>query len=184
MTERLGPIAFADMSAAQRAAAQEIIDGPRGAVYGPFVPLLRSPELMGLAQRMGEYLRYRSAVGVRLSELAILVTARQWDQQVEWAIHAPIAEKVGIPPAVIVAIAERRRPGGMLVDEAVVHDFCVELHEHKAVSDEVYADALALFGEQGVVDLMGICGYYTFLAMVMNTARTAVPEGEEWVLPE
>ncbi|MBQ5946334.1 carboxymuconolactone decarboxylase family protein [Massilia sp. ST3] len=184
MTDRLGPIPLADMSAAQRAAAQEIIDGPRGAVYGPFVPLLRSPELMGLAQRMGEYLRYRSAVGIRLSELAILVTARQWDQQVEWAIHAPIAEKVGIPPGVIAAIAQRQRPGGMLVDEAVVHDFCVELHETKAVSDAVYADALALFGEQGVVDLMGICGYYTFLAMVMNTARTAVPTGKEWVLPE
>ena len=164
MSDRLGPIPLEDMSAAQRAAAQEIIDGPRGAVVGPFVPLLRSPELMGLAQRMGEYLRYRSAIGIRLSELAILVTARQWDQQVEWAIHAPIAEKMGIP--------------------AVVHDFCVELHETKAVSDGVYADALAQFGEQGVVDLMGINGYYTFLAMVMNTARTAVPEGDGWVLPE
>ncbi|MEH6437610.1 carboxymuconolactone decarboxylase family protein [Massilia sp. DD77] len=184
MSGRLGPIPLQDMSAAQRAAAQAIIDGPRGAVYGPFVPLLRSPELMGLAQRMGEYLRYRSAVGIRLSELAILVTARQWDQQVEWAIHAPIAGKVGIPPDVVNAIAQRRRPEGMLVDEAVVHDFCVELHENKSVPDRVYEDALALFGEQGVVDLMGICGYYTFLAMVMNTARTAVPEGEEWVLPE
>lgn len=184
MSDRLGPIPDADLTPAQRAAAQEIINGPRGAVYGPFVPLLRSPELMGLAQRMGEYLRYRSAVGIRLSELAILVTARQWDQQVEWAIHAPIAEKVGIPSNVILAISERRRPEGILVDEAVVHDFCVELHEHKAVSDRTYADALALFGEQGVVDLMGINGYYTFLAMVMNTARTAVPEGDGWVLPE
>ena len=91
MSERLGPIPDHALSAAQRAAAQEIIDGPRGAVYGPFVPLLRSPELMLHAQRMGEYLRYRSAIGVRLSELAILVTARQWDQAVEWAIHAPIA---------------------------------------------------------------------------------------------
>ena len=180
MTDRLGPIAPDDMSPAQRAAAQAIIDGPRGAVYGPFVPLLRSPELMEYAQRMGEYLRYRSAVGVRLSELAILVTARQWNQQVEWAIHAPIAAQVGIPSSVIHAIAERRRPEGMLVDEAVVHDFCVELHEGKSVSDRVYADALALFGEQGVVDLMGLNGYYTFLAMVMNTARTAVPvEGAE-----
>ncbi|SFD17010.1 carboxymuconolactone decarboxylase family protein [Massilia yuzhufengensis] len=175
MTERLGPIAPEDMTPAQRAAAQAIIDGPRGAVYGPFVPLLRSPELMEYAQRMGEYLRYRSAIGVRLSELAILVTARQWSQQVEWAIHAPIAAQVGIPESVIGAIAQRRRPEGMLVDEAVVHDFCVELHEGKAVSDRVYADALALFGEQGVVDLMGLNGYYTLLAMVMNTARTAVP---------
>jgi len=178
MTERLGPIAPEDMTSAQRAAAQAIVDGPRGAVYGPFVPLLRSPELMEYAQRMGEYLRYRSAIGVRLSELAILVTARQWHQQVEWAIHAPIAAQVGIPASVIHAIAQRRQPEGMLVDETVVYDFCIELHERKTVSDRVYADALALFGEQGVVDLMGVNGYYTFLAMVMNTARTAVPGGE------
>ena len=184
MTDRLGPIALEDMTPAQRAAAQAIIDGPRGAVYGPFVPLLRSPELMEYAQRMGEYLRYRSAIGVRLSELAILVTARQWNQQVEWAIHAPIAAQVGIPASVIQAIAERRRPENMLVDEAVVHDFCVELHEGKSVSDRVYADALALFGEHGVVDLMWINGYYTFLAMVMNTARTAVPAGCETRLPD
>jgi 4-carboxymuconolactone decarboxylase len=91
---------------------------------------------------------------------------------------------VGIPASVIHAIAERRRPNDMLVDEAVVHDFCVELHEGKSVSDRLYADALALFGEHGVVDLMGINGYYTFLAMVMNTARTAVPAGCEARLPD
>lgn len=184
MSERLGPIPDHEWTDAQRAAAQDIIDGPRGAVYGPFVPLLRSPELMASAQRMGEYLRYRSAIGVRLSELAILVTARQWDQQVEWAIHAPIAAQVGIPSTVIAAIAARQRPGDMLVDEAVVHDFCVELHEKKAVSDRVYADALALFGEHGVVDLVGINGYYTFLAMVMNTARTRLPEEGAWRMPD
>ena len=177
MSERLGPIPEHALNDAQRAAAQEIIDGPRGAVYGPFVPLLRSPELMLHAQRMGEYLRYRSAIGARLSELAILVTARQWDQQVEWAIHAPNAAQVGIPAALIAAIAARERPAAMLVDEALVHDFCIELHEKKAVSDQVYADALALFGEQGVIDLVGLCGYYAMLAMVMNTARTAVPGG-------
>jgi 4-carboxymuconolactone decarboxylase len=184
MTDRLGPIAPDDMTPAQRAAAQAIIDGPRGAVYGPFVPLLRSPELMEYAQRMGEYLRYRSAIGVRLSELAILVTARQWNQNVVWAIHAPIAAQVGVPPDVINAIARRERPEGMLVDEAVVHDFCVEMHERKSVSDRVYADALALFGEQGVVDLMGVNGYYTFLAMVMNTARTAVPASGAEPMPD
>jgi 4-carboxymuconolactone decarboxylase len=178
MTDRLQPIPQQDWTDAQRAAAQEIIDGPRGALYGPFVPLLRSPELMTYAQRLGEYLRYRSAIGVRLSELAILVTAREWDQQVEWAIHAPIAAQAGIPAEVIAAIAQRRRPPALLVDEAVVYDFCVELHRDKRVSDRVYNDALALFGEQGVVDLMGVNGYYTFLAMVMNTAQTAVPPSD------
>jgi 4-carboxymuconolactone decarboxylase len=184
MSDRLRPIPQEDWTDAQRAAAADIVNGPRGALYGPFVPLLRSPELMGYAQRLGEYLRYRSAIGVRLSELAILVTAREWDQQVEWAIHAPIAQQVGVPPDVIDAIARRERPQAMLVDETVVYDFCMELHRAKRVSDRVYADALALFGEQGVVDLMGVNGYYTFLAMVMNTAQTEAPVSNAAPLPE
>ena len=171
------------MNDEQRAAAQALIDGPRGAVYGPFVPLLRSPELMECAQRLGEYLRYRSAIGTRLSELAILVTARQWDQQVEWAIHVPIALRTGIGPDVVDAVARRERPQAMLVDEAVVHDFCIELHQHKRVSDATYAQALALFGEKGVVDLMGINGYYTLLAMVMNAAQTPAPDSDVAPLP-
>jgi len=184
MADRLGPIPFGQMSADQQAAAQAIIDGPRGALYGPFVPLIRSPELMAAAQRMGEYLRYRSAIGTRLSELAILVTARQWNQQVEWAIHAPIAAQSGIVQEAIDAIAARRRPSGMAQDEALVHDFCIELHQRRSVSDATYAAALALFGEQGVVDLMGINGYYTFLAMVMNGAQTAAPPSSAMPLPE
>ncbi len=173
--DRLGPIPVDAMTPAQRAAAQAVIDGPRGALYGPFVPLLRSPELMDCAQRMGAYLRYRSAIGTRLSELAILITARHWDQQVEWAIHAPIALQEGIAADVIADLALRRRPQGMSDDEALVFDFCIELHQTKRVSDAVYDAALARFGEGGVVDLMGLNGYYTFLAMVMNAAQTALP---------
>lgn len=184
MTDRLGPLPPDQMTPAQRAAAQAIIEGPRGALYGPFVPLLRSPELLEHAQRMGAYLRYRSAIGVRLSELAILVTSRQWDQQVEWAIHAPIAAGAGIPAAYIDAIAHRARPDGMQPDEAAVHDFCVELQRDKRVSDRVYGEALALFGEQGVVDLMGLTGYYTLLAMVMNAAQTATPPSSAAPLPD
>jgi 4-carboxymuconolactone decarboxylase len=183
MSDRLGPLPTDQMNPAQRAAAQAVIDGPRGALYGPFVPLLRSPELMECAQRMGEYLRYRSAIGTRLSELAILVTARQWNQQVEWAIHAPIAAQAGIAPEVIDAIARRRKPHGLQDDEAAVYDFCIELHQLKRVTDDSYARALALFGEHGVVDLMGINGYYTFLAMVMNTAQTGTPPSSAAPLP-
>ncbi|MDB5937162.1 MAG: carboxymuconolactone decarboxylase [Massilia sp.] len=183
MTDRLGPLDVAHMTPPQRAAAQAIIDGPRGALYGPFVPLLRSPELMENAQRMGEHLRYRSAIGTRLSELAILVTAREWNQKVEWAIHAPIAAQNGIAPDVIAAIAARRKPAGMGADESAVYEFCIELHQLKRVTDTTYAAALALFGEHGVVDLMGINGYYTLLAMVMNAAQTAVP-ASDWSLPD
>jgi 4-carboxymuconolactone decarboxylase len=184
MSDRLPPIPPQDWTGAQRAAAQDIIDGPRGGLHGPFVPLLRSPELMGHVQRLGAYLRYRSAIGTRLTELAILVTARAWDQQVEWAIHAPIARRAGIPQDAIDAIARRERPQDMRADEAAVLDFCLELQRDKRVSDRVYEDALALFGEQGVVDLMGINGYYTLLAMVMNAAQTGTPPSSAMPLPD
>ncbi|MES2296521.1 MAG: carboxymuconolactone decarboxylase family protein [Pseudomonadota bacterium] len=184
MNERLGPIAADQMSQAQRAAAQAVIDGPRGALYGPFVPLLRSPELMEHAQRMGEYLRYRSALGPRLSELAILITARHWDQAVEWAIHAPIATASGVKAELVASIGRRARPSGMAFDESAVYDFCSELHQQRKVGEASYAAALALLGEQGVLDLTGICGYYSLLAMVMNVAHTAVPASAAAALPD
>jgi 4-carboxymuconolactone decarboxylase len=174
------------MTPEQRAAAQAVIDGPRGALYGPFVPLLRSPELMAHTQRMGEYLRYRSAMGPRLTELAILVTAREWNQQVEWAIHAPIAMQEGVPPAAIDAIAHRCAPEAatLTADEQAVYDFCTELHRNKRISDATWATALQRFGEQGVTDLMGINGYYTFLAMVMNGAQCPAPPSTVAPLPD
>ncbi|MBL0422906.1 carboxymuconolactone decarboxylase family protein [Ramlibacter sp. AW1] len=181
--DRLPPIPPAEWTESQRREADEVIRGPRGALLSPFVPLLRSPEFMGHAQRMGEYLRYRSALSLRLSELAILVTARQWSQQVEWAIHAPIAQREGVAPATIAAIAEGRQPDGLPEDEAVVVAFSTELHRNRSVSDATWARAVALFGEQGVVDLLGINGYYTLLSMVMNGARTEVPASAAAPLP-
>jgi len=184
MIDRLPTIPVELLSSAQQLAAQIVIDGPRGALYGPFVPLIRSPELMLAAQSMGEYLRYRSAIGTRLSELAILITARHWHQQVEWAIHAPIARQHDIAIDMIDAIALGRRPAAMSDDEALVYDFCIELHRAKKVSDRTYLAALERFGEHGVVDLTGINGYYTFLAMVMNAAQTTVPASSAAPLPE
>lgn len=173
--DRLPPLPRTEWTDAQRRAAEAIIGGPRGALYGPFVPLLRSPELMDCAQRMGEYLRYRSALGTRLSELVILLVSRAWDQQVEWAIHAPVALAAGIDPAIVDAIAAGRRPDGLTDDEAIVHDFTIEIGASRAVSDATFERARARFGEQGVVDLLGLNGYYTLLAMVMNAAQTPAP---------
>jgi 4-carboxymuconolactone decarboxylase len=170
--DRLPPIAPEHWNAARREVAQAMIAGPRGAVLAPFVPLLRSPELAGHVQRVGEYLRYRSAIGVRLTELAILVTAAEWQQAVEWAIHVPIAEREGVSPALIAALERRERPASMADDEAAVYELCIELQRLHRVSDATWARAIALFGEQGVVDLIGINGYYALLAMVMNAART------------
>ncbi len=181
--DRLPPIPPTEWSDAQRRAAQEIVDGPRGELVASFIPLLRSPELMTHAERMGEYLRYRSQIGQKLSELAILVTARHWSQPVEWAIHAPIALGAGIDKSIVDAIAKGERPAQMSGDEAAVHDFCVELHRDKAVSDARWNDVVARFGEAGVVDLVGINGYYALLSMVMNAAHTPVPESSVPPLP-
>jgi 4-carboxymuconolactone decarboxylase len=172
--DRLPPIAPEHWTDAQRKEAEAMIAGPRGAVVAPFVPLLRSPELAGHVQRLGAHVRYRSSIGVRLTELAILVTASEWQQPVEWAIHAPIAEREGVPRAVIKALAQRERPASMADDEAAVYEMCVELHRERRITDVTWAKALALFGEQGVVDLMAVNGYYALLAMVMNGAHTRV----------
>ncbi|GAB2491286.1 carboxymuconolactone decarboxylase family protein [Comamonas humi] len=174
--DRLPPIPEDQWTGEQRRSAQEVIHGPRGALISPFVPLLRSPELMDHAQRMGEYLRYRSTIGQRLSELAILLVARQWTQQVEWAIHVPIALREGVSRDIIEAIAQGVWPADMRDDESLLYEFCMQLQRKQAVSDDLWQQAVQCFGEQGVVDLIGITGYYTFLAMVMNVACTAVPD--------
>jgi 4-carboxymuconolactone decarboxylase len=170
--DRLPPIPPERWTDTQRKEAEAMIAGPRGAVLAPFIPLMRSPELMGHVQRIGEYLRFRSAIGVRLTELAILVTAAEWQQAVEWGIHAPIAEREGIAPGTIAALSRRERPAHLADDEAAVYDVGIELHREHRVSDATWARAIALFGEPGVVDLIGINGYYALLAMVMNAART------------
>jgi 4-carboxymuconolactone decarboxylase len=176
--DRMPAIPLEKMTDLQKKYAEEIIKGPRGALYGPFVPLIRSPELMDRAQRMGEYLRFKSAIGTKLSELVIMITARQWTQQVQWAIHEPIAIKSGIKAEVVRAIADGRYPAGMSEDEEIVYALCTELHVNKSVADATYERAVKRFGEQGVMDMLGINGYYTFLAMVMNGTRTAVPDGK------
>jgi 4-carboxymuconolactone decarboxylase len=170
--DRLPPIAPERWTEAQRREAEALIAGPRGAVLPPFIALLRSPELAGHAQRLGAYLRFKSAIGPRLTELAILVTAAEWQQAVEWAIHAPIAEREGIAPATIAALSRRERPPALADDEAAVYDVCIELHREHRIGDATWARAIALFGEAGVVDLIGVNGYYAMLAMVMNGART------------
>src|SRR3977135_113216 len=140
--DRLPSLPPEQWSAAQRDEADAIIRGPRGALISPFVPLLRSPELMGHAQRMGEYLRYRSAIGLRLSELAILVTAHAWSQPVEWAIHAPIALREGITAETIDAISRGQRPASLTDDEAVVYDFSTELQCDRTVTDATWQRAI------------------------------------------
>src|SRR5262245_33832126 len=147
-------------------------------VTGPFIIMLRSPEFMDRTQRLGEFLRYDTTLSPRLSEMVILMTARGWTQQYEWNAHAPLALKGGLKQDVITAIAEGRRPAQMAEDEAVAYDLCAELDRTKSVSDTTYARAVKQFGEQGVVEILGLKGYYTMLAMLLNTSRTQVPGGK------
>lgn len=180
--DRLPPVPADQMTSAQRAVAAEISAGRRGALYGPFVPLLRSPELTRRLQKVGEYLRYEPALPSRLREMAILMVAREWTQDFEWDAHAPLAEQEGLARDTIDALADGRRPPAMAADEALVHDFVTELQRSRTVSDATYAGAVAALGEQGVVDLVALTGYYTTLAMIMNVARTPLPEGKPPVL--
>lgn len=181
--DRLPPLPESSWDPRQRACAEEIIRGPRGGLIEPFVPMLRSPELCTHAQRTGEYLRYRSAIGLRLSELAILITARHWTQQVEWAIHAPIAMREGISAEVVQAIAQRQAPNFSRDDEARVHALVQESLNDKKVSEPTWQRALAALGEQGVVDLLGIVGYYSMLSILMNGAQTPPPAHLSMRLP-
>ena len=182
--DRLPTIPPAQYSPEQKQAAEAFEAARKVPVFGPFEPLMHSPEVMTLARSMGDYLRYKPKIGTTLSELVILVNARHWTQDYEWYVHAPIARKVGIAPEAIAAIRDGRRPTGLPEDQETAYDFTVELLQNKRVSDATFARAEKLFGKPGVVDLTAVSGYYTFLAMVMNAAQTAVPASSAAPLPE
>lgn len=175
MRERMPPIAADRMDEAQQAVAAALVAGPRKGVSGPFIPLMRSPELLDRLQRVGEYLRFGSKVPARLNELAMLVTARHLTNQFEWAVHHPLAIKAGVSPDVVEAVRRRERPPAIPADEALVHDFCLELLETHHVADALYERALSAWGEQGVVDLVGCVGYFVAICLVMNVAGTPPP---------
>jgi 4-carboxymuconolactone decarboxylase len=175
-SDRMPPIPAAEWTEQQKQAAAEFAARRKQDVFGPFAVLLRSPEVMLRATAMGDYLRYRTVLPPALNELAILLTARRWSQPYEWHVHQPAALQAGLAADIVAAVADGRRPERLTDDEAVVHDFCAELLRDETVSDQTYARVVGRFGEQGVVDLSAVVGYYTFLSMVMNTARTAVPD--------
>jgi len=166
-------------TAEQKKAAQEFEAARKKAPWGPFAMLIYSPELMNNARAMGDYLRYNSAFDSALSEFAILITAREWSQDYEWSVHYPIAIKAGLKPEIAQALKEGRRPEGMSEEQTIVYDFTIELQRYKQVSDVTFAKTEKRFGKKGAIDLAGIAGYYTFLAMEMNMARRPAPIGGE-----
>ena len=172
---RLPTIPIEQYTPEQVGAAQEFELVRKRAPWGPFAMLMYSPELMNNARSMGDYLRYKSSIPNMLSEFAILITAREWSQDYEWSIHYPIAIKAGLKIEVAAALKDGRRPEEMGEDEMLIYDFTIELQRNKRVSDVTFTKAEKRFGKKGVVDLAGIAGYYTFLAMEMNTARHPAP---------
>ena len=170
--DRMPPIPRERMSAAQAAAADDLIAGPRKGVKGPFIALLRSPELMARLQKVGEFLRFQSTLPARISEFATLVVARQWTQQFEWFTHVPLALKAGTARETIDALREGRRPASMSAPEALVYDFVTELSVNKGVSDSLYREGVESLGEPGVLELISLVGYFTLISMVLNVAHT------------
>jgi 4-carboxymuconolactone decarboxylase len=182
--DRMPPIPADKMTDAQKKAVAEVMAGPRGTLVAPFIPAMRSPELMRRIQTIGEYLRFGSPLEGKLREMSILITARQWTQNYEWQVHKPLAVKEGLKPEVIAAIAEGRRPVGMDAGEEVVYDFLSELQTNKSVTDATYARALKLLGEQKIIDVVGIAGYYSTIGMMMNVARTPAQTQELGKFPQ
>jgi 4-carboxymuconolactone decarboxylase len=175
--QRLPTIPPAQYDEDQKKAAEEFEAARKAPVFGPFEPMMHSPQVMSLARATGDYLRYHSAIGNTLSELVILVTARVWSQDFEWSVHHPVALKAGISKEIADAIGDGRRPTGMSADEEIVYDFATELHQTRRVSDPTYARAEQRFGSKGVVDITALCGYYSLLAMQLNVARYPVADG-------
>jgi 4-carboxymuconolactone decarboxylase len=181
--ERFPQLQLESMTPEQRKVAEAIMSGPRGRLSGPFNAWLRSPELADRLQKVGEYLRFNTSLDHRLNEFAILITAREWSSQYEWFAHYPLAIKAGLNPKVAADLAEGRRPEGMQEDERIVYDFSTQLHRTRNVSDEIYQAAVAKLGEQGVVDLIAVNGYYDIVSMTLNVAGVPVPAGEKPPLP-
>ena len=176
--DRLPPLPLEMLDEEQRAVAEELIAGPRKAVLGPFIPLLRSPELLACVQPVGDYVRFHSVLSPRVTEFVTLIVARHWTQQFEWCTHVPKALGAGTQPGTIASLREGIRPDGMDEDETCVHDFAVELLHHRGVSDRTYLRAYERFGERGVVDLTGLIGYFAMVNMMLNMAHTPPDDTE------
>src|SRR6478672_8025573 len=175
---RYREITFAEMDPAQKRVHDQIVSGKRGRFGGPFQLLIRAPGVCEHAAPLGEYLRWGTSLPDRLSELAIITTARFWRAQYEWYAHAPLAEEAGVPAAAI----EMIRTGGTPVftdkDEALVYRACNEIFRTQRLSDESFGQAVSALGEQGVVELIAIIGYYTLIGNMLNVFQVALPEGE------
>ena len=181
---RYRDITAAEMNPAQKRVHDQIIAGKRGRFGGPFQLLIRAPEICEHASQLGEHLRWGTSLPDRLSELAIITTARFWRAQYEWYAHAPLAAEAGVPAAAIEAIRTGGTPVFAAGDEALTYRVCNEIFRTQRLSDASFKDAIAAFGEQGLVEVIGIIGYYTLIGNTLNVFQVGLPEGETPPFPE
>lgn len=172
-----------EMDAQQRRVYEDIVRSRGTWLNGPYAPLLQSPELADKAQVFGEFVRWHTSLEPRLSELAILVTARHWDCQFEWFQHEKIALKAGVPAQACEAIAHGQPPPLADASEQAVYDFTSQLLARHFVDDAIYARARERLGTPGVVELVAVIGYYSFIAMTLNAHEVPLPEGARAPLP-
>jgi 4-carboxymuconolactone decarboxylase len=174
---RFRPLTSQELTPSQQVLIDELQAGKRDSLGGPFNVFLRSPEVGNLAQRVGEYVRFRSSLPPRLKELAILMTARWWCSQYEWHAHRPLALAAGLGEDVVDALQAGRRPATLLPDEVVIYDFSTELRDTRRVSEATFTAAVKLLGERGVMDLIATMGYYDLVSMALNVDEYPLPEG-------
>lgn len=177
--ERLPLPATESMDPAQREAAAQLIAGPRKGVFGPFVPLLRNPQLLERVGKVGESLRFEGVLDARIRELVTCAVARHVSNQFEWLMHAPLAVKAGVSAATVEALRVGARPRGLPRDEEAALDFSTELLQRNGVSEPAWAEAQALFREQGVVELTVLVGYFVMVSWLMNAAHTPAQAGAQ-----
>jgi 4-carboxymuconolactone decarboxylase len=175
---RLAPIDLAKISPEQKKVADAIVSGPRGGLRGPFEPWLRSPVLADRAQKLGEYCRFNNSLPRDLSELAICLIGRHFKAQFEFYAHARLAKEAGLSADIVEAIRVRATPPFKRDVEKVVYDFVTEYLDTNRVAASNYKRAVDAFGEQGVVDLVGVCGYYMLVSMTLNVFEVPLPPGE------
>jgi 4-carboxymuconolactone decarboxylase len=177
--DRFKPLTYDQMTPAQKKMIEHLFEGPRAGANGPFNVLLRSPEMGDIAQQFGASVRFNQSMPRKLNELAIIITARYWSSQYEWYAHHRAALAAGLSPAIADAIAAGKRPTGMQPDETAVYTFCSELLNTKQVSDATFLAAKDAVGEKGVVDLIGVMGWYHVVSMLLNVDRYPLPDGAQ-----
>lgn len=179
--DRFPQLGESQMSDARRAVVREITAGGKN-LSTPMKVLIRSPELARRAQKISEYLRFESTIPARIIQFAVIITARYWRAETMWHAHSKQAMDAGLDASIVADLLKGRHPAGMKPDEEAAYRFCTDLHQDKSISDAAFDPAMKLFGEEGTVDLIGVCGYYTLASMALKLARKPLPEGVQPVL--